>query len=84
MTVRSPKPGALIAAIFNAPLSLLTTRVARASCSISSATIRIGYPPLTASSRIVIRSLALLIFLSTRSSLQFSYSTDIFSLSVTK
>lgn len=66
--LRSPKPGALIAQIFKDPLSLLTTRVARASCSISSAMIRIGYWPLMASSRTLIRSLALVIFLSTKSS----------------
>ena len=39
---RSPKPGALTAATFRPPRSLLTTRVARASPSISSAMIRSG------------------------------------------
>ena len=40
----SPNPGALTAAIFNEPLSLFTTRVARASPSMSSAIIRSGLP----------------------------------------
>ena len=66
--LRSPKPGAFSAAIFRAPLSLFTTKVARASCSMSSAIIIIGYPPLIASSKTLIRSLAFVIFLSTRSS----------------
>ena len=65
--LRSPNPGALSAAIFNDPLSLFTTSVAKASCSISSAIIKIGYPPLIASSRTLMRSLAFVIFLSTRS-----------------
>jgi hypothetical protein len=38
----SPKPGALTAAIFNPPLSLLTTKVARASPSTSSEMINKG------------------------------------------
>ncbi|PKI71537.1 hypothetical protein CRG98_008054 [Punica granatum] len=80
----SPNPGALRAAIFRDPLSLFTTRVAKASCSISSAIIKTGYPPLMASSRTFMRSLAFVIFLSTRRSLQLSYSTTIFSVSVTK
>ena len=41
---RSPKPGALTAATLRPPRSLLTTRVARASPSTSSATIRSGLP----------------------------------------
>ena len=38
----SPKPGALTAATFSPPLNLLTTSVARASPSISSAIIKRG------------------------------------------
>ena len=40
----SPKPGAFTAAIFRAPLSLLTTRVAKASPSTSSAITSRGFP----------------------------------------
>ena len=40
----SPNPGALTAAIFKAPLSLFTTRVASASPSTSSAITRRGFP----------------------------------------
>jgi hypothetical protein len=40
---RSPKPGALTAAIFRPPRSLLTTRVASASPSTSSAMISSGF-----------------------------------------
>ena len=48
---RSPKPGALTAAILSPPRSLLTTRVASASPSTSSATISSGLPDwITASS----------------------------------
>ena len=39
---RSPKLGALIAATFNTPLALFTTKVAKASPSISSAIINRG------------------------------------------
>ena len=41
---RSPKPGALTATDENVPRILLTTRVARASPSTSSATISSGLP----------------------------------------
>ena len=41
---RSPKPGALTATPVKVPRSLLTTSVARASPSTSSATITIGLP----------------------------------------
>ena len=47
----SPKPGALTAATLSPPLSLLTTRVARASPSTSSAMIKRGLPDLTTDSR---------------------------------
>ena len=43
---RSPKPGALTAATFKPPRSLLTTRVASASPSTSSAMISSGLPDL--------------------------------------
>ena len=42
---RSPKPGALTAATFRVPRSLLTTSVASASPSMSSAMIKSGLPP---------------------------------------
>jgi hypothetical protein len=41
---RSPKPGALTAATLRTPRSLLTTRVARASPSMSSAMMRSWAP----------------------------------------
>ncbi len=44
---RSPKPGAFTAAHLNVPRSLLMTSVARASPSMSSATISSGLPALT-------------------------------------
>jgi len=47
----SPKPGDLTAATFNPPLNLLTTRVARASLSTSSATMRRALPYYIACSR---------------------------------
>ena len=40
----SPKPGAFTAAIFKEPLNLLTTKVANASPSTSSAIIKSGFP----------------------------------------
>ena len=61
---RSPKPGALTAAIFRPPRSLLTTRVARASPSTSSAMISSGLPDLATDSSTGRRSRTLLIFLS--------------------
>ena len=54
---RSPKPGALTAAIFNPPRSLLTTSVASASPSTSSAMISSGLPVCTTASRIGSRAL---------------------------
>ncbi len=41
---RSPKPGALTAATLSPPRSLLTTKVAKASPSMSSAMISSGLP----------------------------------------
>ena len=61
---RSPKPGALTAQTLRVPRSLLTTRVARASPSTSSAMINSGLPTLATFSRIGRRSLRLLIFFS--------------------
>merc|ERR1719387_2250037 len=82
--LRSPKPGAFIATTLSAPLILFTTRVARGSCSMSSAMTRMGKPPLMASSNTPTMSLALVIFLSTSRRRQFSYSHTIRSGSVTK
>ena len=48
--LRSPNPGALTAAIFKPPRSLLTTRVASASPSTSSAIITRGLPACTTAS----------------------------------
>mmetsp|Transcript_39069 Transcript_39069/g.85003 ORF Transcript_39069/g.85003 Transcript_39069/m.85003 type:complete len:244 (+) Transcript_39069:764-1495(+) len=82
--LRSPNPGAFTATILRDPRSLFTTRVARASCSKSSAMTTRGNPPRIASSRIPTMSRAVVIFLSTSSSLQFSYIADMRSGSVTK
>ena len=49
---RSPKPGALTAATFRPPRSLLTTSVASASPSMSSAMMSSGLPACTTASRI--------------------------------
>ena len=61
---RSPKPGALTAAHCSVPRSLLTTSVASASPSTSSATIRIGWPCLATCSSSGSRSFMPLIFFS--------------------
>ena len=61
---RSPKPGALMASTLMVPLSLLTTSVASASPSTSSATIRSGLPTATTFSRVGRMSATALIFLS--------------------
>ncbi|MNN47685.1 hypothetical protein D3C81_1621180 [compost metagenome] len=65
---RSPKPGALTAATLTMPRMLLTTRVARASPSTSSATISSGRPALATASSTGSISRMLEIFLSTSSS----------------
>ncbi|MNC45817.1 hypothetical protein D3C75_948040 [compost metagenome] len=65
---RSPKPGALTAATLTMPRMLLTTRVASASPSTSSATISSGRPALATASRTGSSSRMLEIFLSTSSS----------------
>mmetsp|Transcript_734 Transcript_734/g.1946 ORF Transcript_734/g.1946 Transcript_734/m.1946 type:complete len:347 (+) Transcript_734:636-1676(+) len=82
--LRSPKPGALSAQILSVPRSLLTTSVARASCSMSSAMMQMGNPWRMAASSTLTMSRALEIFLSTSSSLQSSYTHFMFSGSVTK
>src|SRR5688572_13325783 len=61
---RSPKPGALTAATFKVPRSLLTTSVASASPSTSSAMIKSGRPILATCSRIGRRSRMFEIFFS--------------------
>ena len=61
---RSPKPGALTAATFSVPRSLLTTRVVSASPSTSSAMISSERPSRAMGSRIGIRSFIVEIFLS--------------------
>ena len=60
----SPKPGALQAATLTTPLMLLTTNVARASPSTSSANTNRGLPALATASSKGSRSLILEIFLS--------------------
>ena len=61
---RSPKPGALTATTFRMPRMVLTTRVASASPSTSSAMISSGRPALATCSSVGSRSRMLLIFLS--------------------
>ena len=61
---RSPKPGALTATALNVPRSELTTSVASASPSTSSATISSGLPLSATLLRIGMKSRALLIFFS--------------------
>ena len=62
----SPKPGALHAAALTIPLKLLTTKVASASPSISSAIIKSGFPALATDSNKGSRSLMFDIFLSNK------------------
>ena len=61
---RSPNPGALMAVTLSVPRSLLTTRVAKASPSTSSAMITSGLPILATCSRIGSKSFMLLTFFS--------------------
>ena len=63
---RSPKPGALTAVVFRMPRMLLTTSVASASPSTSSAMISSGLPAFATCSSSGRRSRMLLIFLSCR------------------
>jgi hypothetical protein len=58
----SPNPGAFTAATFNTPLNLLTTRVAKASFSISSAIMTNGLPVLAICSRTGTKSCTRAIF----------------------
>jgi hypothetical protein len=81
---RSPKPGALTATLANTPRSLLTTSVASASPSTSSAIIRSDLPCLAICSSSGRRSLTLAIFPSYGSSSGSSSAASIFSASVTK
>ena len=64
--LRSPNPGAFTEAHFNVPRILLTTRVASASPSTSSAISKNGLPVLAICSRTGRRSFMLLTFFSTR------------------
>ena len=64
---RSPKPGALTATTFRMPRMVLTTSVASASPSTSSAMISSGRPALATCSSVGSRSRMLLIFLSNSS-----------------
>ena len=75
----SPKPGALQAAALTIPLKLLTTKVAKASPSISSAIIKRGLPALATDSKRGNKSLILDIFLSNRRIYGVSSSTVILS-----
>ena len=80
----SPNPGALHAAALTIPLKLLTTRVANASPSISSAIIRSGLPAFATDSKSGSKSLILEIFLSNKSMYGESSSTVILSWLVIK
>ena len=62
--LRSPKPGALTAQVLMMPRMELTTSVASASPSMSSATINSGLPDFATASNAGRRSRMLLIFLS--------------------
>ncbi len=81
---RSPNPGALTAATFKAPRILLTTKVASASPSTSSAMISNGRPPCAVCSSTGKRSFMLEIFLSWIKMKGFSSSASILSGLVTK
>ena len=72
---RSPKPGALTAATLTIPRILLTTKVAKASDSTSSAMISNDLPAFATPSRMVIKSRMFEIFLSHRRMYGFSSST---------
>ena len=82
--LRSPKPGALTAATLRPPRSLLTTSVASASPSTSSAMISSGREACTTASRIGSIDCRLLSFFSNRRMKGFSSSTIIFSALVMK
>jgi len=80
---RSPNPGALIAATEITPLSLLTTRVARASPADVLGDDEEGQESCVIFSRTGMMSLIAVIFWSVTSTRAFSNSTCIFSLLVT-
>ena len=82
--LRSPNPGALTAQTFKVPRILLTTNVANASPSTSSATITRGLPILATCSRIGRRSFMLEIFFSCKRMYAPSISASILSAFVTK
>ena len=82
--LRSPKPGAFTAAIFKPPRSLLTTKVARASPSTSSAIITRGLPACTTASSNGNIGCKLVSFFSCKRMKAFSNSAVIFSGLVTK
>ena len=81
---RSPKPGALTAATCSVPRSLLTTSVASASPSTSSAMMSSGLPSLATCSSTGSRSFMLEIFFSWIRMSAFSSTHSIRSGSVTK
>ena len=81
---RSPKPGAFTAATFSVPRSLLTTSVASASPSRSSAMTSSGWPLCATFSSTGSRSLRFEIFFSWMSTTAFSSTASIRSGSVTK
>ena len=81
---RSPKPGALTAAACSVPRSLLTTRVASASPSMSSAMMSSGRPRRATCSSTGRRSFIELIFFSCIRMTGFSSTTSMRSGSVTK
>ncbi len=81
---RSPKPGAFTAAACRVPRSLLTTRVASASPSTSSAMMSSGRPSRATCSRTGSRSFIELIFFSWMRITGFSSTTSMRSGSVTK
>ena len=80
----SPNPGALMAKQLNVPLSLLTTKVAKASPSISSAIITMFLETLTRFSKKGSKSETAEIFLSVIKIYGFSISASIFPGSVIK
>jgi len=81
---RSPKPGALTATTWSVPRSLLTTSVARASPSTSSAMMSIGLPDWATFSSRGSMSLSELIFFSWIRMAAFSSTASIDSALVTK
>src|SRR5712664_2388885 len=81
---RSPKPGAFTAAVCSVPRSLFTTKVARASPSMSSAMMRNGLPTRATCSSSGSMSFITLIFFSWMRTSASSSTTSMRSASVTK